>query len=160
MRLPKPVSDLLGGPLWGAAGTRSHELVPAYHLTWGVRVAAANPAAEVEALVPAPFTAFLRENLAENGRIALTVTDVMTHETYQLKGCATEVREPTVEELRFQKDWARAHVTNLRKALPEHLCARLDHVVDAPPTYVRFRVEEVYVQTPGPTAGRSLPLED
>jgi hypothetical protein len=159
MTIPKRVLELLAMPIWAYAGTRNKDLVPAVHMAWGVRVT--SDRAHVEALVPAPFALHLRKNLADNGWFALTATESLQHETYQLKGHVTEVRDPTDEERAFQAEWGRVKVAHLaaNNLMPPHLLVPLEGVGSAPSTFVRFKVEEIYVQTPGPTAGQSVAME-
>jgi hypothetical protein len=159
MPIPAQVLTLLGKPVWGPSGTRDANLTPSVHFTWGLR--ASEDRAHVEILVPAPFLGALPANLADNQRIVLTITENNTHEAYQLKGRSTEVRASTDDERSFQRGWADRNLAYLRASgFPEHLAAALNQVVMAPATYVRFYVEEVYLQTPGPSAGQLIPLED
>jgi hypothetical protein len=158
MPIPAQLLTLLGTPLWGQAGTRDADLVPYVHLVWGLRTTANR--AEVEVLLPNFAMGRLAENVADNGPFALTVSEPIAHATYQLKGPTLEVREPTAEERTFQQRWAEANVAHLRAVMPPHLLAKAEGMVHAPATYLRFRVEEIYDQTPGPAAGTRIPLED
>jgi hypothetical protein len=158
MPIPAHVLQLLGAPLFGHAGTRDRDLVPHVHLTWGIRATANR--AEVEVLLPSFGMGRLAENIADNGRFALTVSEPITHPTYQLKGEALEVRASTDEERAFQQRWAKANIEHLRAIMPPHLIAKLEGVAQAPSTYLRFRVDEIYDQTPGPIAGQRIPLEE
>ena len=87
-------------------------------------------------------------------------TEPIGHATYQLKGKSLEVRASTDEERAFQQRWAEANIGYLRPMWPPHLIPKLEGFAQAPSTYLRFRVEEIYDQTPGPTAGKRIPLEE
>jgi hypothetical protein len=159
MRIPKHVIQIADGPAWAHAGTRDASLVPHHHVTWGLRVM--QDGLHVEALIPHGFVGKLRENLADNGRLALTVGEPKSHETYQLKGFGEGVREPTDDERTFQARWAEILLRHLAAGgTPEHLREKMKLIASLPSTYVRLRVEEIYVQTPGPTAGQRIAFED
>ena len=160
MSIPQEVVKLFESPpLWAFAGTRDRELAPAVHLAWGIHVAPDR--LHVDALIPAPHALRLRENLADNGWLAITVTDPVHHETYQLKGHVTEVRAPSAAERAMQAEASLAKLAyfTAHNLLPPHLIAALEGFHLAPSTFVRLRVEECFVQTPGPTAGKPLPME-
>jgi hypothetical protein len=158
MPIPAHVLKLIGAPLWGQAGTRDADLVPHVHLTWGLRATANG--AEIEVLLPNFAAGRLAENVASNRRFALTVSEPIAHPTYQLKGETLEVRASTDEERAFQQRWAKANVDHLRQIMPPHLIPKVEGIAQAPSTYLRFRVDEIFDQTPGPTAGQRVPLEE
>ena len=68
----------------GFAGTRDRNLVPYGHRVSGWRVGA--DGRTLTALVAEHFTAHLVEALQDNGELALTVEEFLSHETYQFKG--------------------------------------------------------------------------
>ncbi len=101
----------------------------------------------------------LRAHLAEGGRIALTSANVRNLRSVQLKGTVTSVEdEPTPDDL------ARCDLHNeelftdieVSDHYPRVLVERM-----IPPAYVVavVTVEELYDQTPGPSAGAKVGAE-
>ena len=93
-------------------------------------------------------------NLRDNGRIAVCFVDVLTLRAVQLKGRCVEVGDPSPE------DWPaiEQHRDGFAEAAsmigyPKHLIRNLwsTQVVK-----VRFVVEDVFDQTPGPGAGKTI----
>jgi hypothetical protein len=132
--------------------TRSPRLVPDEARGIGVRVEAGG--VEVTIFIAAATARQALENLADNGRIAAVFSRPIDHRTYQLKGGATSVR--------VADDADRAVIERYRRALVDAYT-----VVGVPPSItwriavwpahaIRFRVENVFVQTPGPGAGAPL----
>lgn len=101
----------------------------------------------------------LRQHLADGGRIAVTSADVRTLRSVQLKGTVAAVEdEPTPEDL----DRCEAHneelFTDIEESdhYPRVLVERM-----IPPAYLVavVTVEELYDQTPGPSAGARVGAE-
>jgi hypothetical protein len=139
----------------GFAGTRDAALVPVGHRLSAWQVDAAGRALTAFML---PFSeARLVESLRDNGAIALTIGEVTTHETYQIKGrylshrpvqgveaeMADRVRERLAKALHAQYHDERI-VPFVRASIP------------APTLAVAVQVTEVFVQTPGPGAGERI----
>lgn len=136
-------------------GTRDAALRPE-----GIRAAgAAADAARGELTVYLPIATAGRtlENLRQNGRIAVTFTRAVDHRSIQLKGQVVEIRPASAEE----RERIRRYLENLaldwgfvgvpRKATLAMNCW---------PAYaVRFQVESVFEQTPGPDAGQRISTE-
>jgi hypothetical protein len=91
-------------------------------------------------------------NLAEDGRMAFTVTHFLTNVSWQLKGRATDVGPATADD-RIRHDAFCAgciRILHESDGSPEAVIARL-----VPPGIVACEmvVEQVFDQTPGPEAG-------
>jgi hypothetical protein len=153
--LPGVMVDFLGRASVAMAGTRDRDLVPHLHVVTGWAVE--DDRETVRCLVPAMSTAHLVGSLEDNGRFALTAEVIGPHETYQFKGRCLDTRpvdaadRPIWEACRerFVRDVLRQYrdgfsADDLRARCPEPVIA------------VRFRVEEIFVQTPGPAAGHRL----
>jgi hypothetical protein len=154
MAIPKAALDLVKRPVIAYAGSRDTARVPGAHFTWGIR---AVDDEHIEALVPEPFLGSLRANLADNGQFAVTFTEAETHVSYQVKGKTTEVRDATDADRAFQREWSKKVVEVLGSlGFPPHWMAAFERFPMLPATLVRFRVENVFEQTPGPSAGRAL----
>jgi hypothetical protein len=136
-------------------GTVDHSGVPEATRGWGLRVLDGTAArARVRVLLPVDSDR-THANLATTGRIAVTVTDVVTLASTQVKGRVTESEPPTPEDARehersFAALAAKIHDTD---GTPPEILARFR---PGPLTAVIATVEEVYDQTPGPVAGTRL----
>lgn len=95
----------------------------------------------------------LRQHLADTGRIAVTSADVRTLRSVQLKGRILALHdEPDAEDLRRSDAQNGELFTDIEETdhYPRVLTERM-----VPPSYVaaEVEVEELYDQTPGPSAG-------
>jgi hypothetical protein len=138
----------------GFAGTRDADLVPRGHRVCGWQIA---PDGQVfTAFVPAASADRMVAALQQNGRIAITLEEVGTHETYQIKGRYLghrPVRPPDVEIVdRTRERFARG----VRAFVEDHLLAAMQASIPAPALAVEIAVDEVFLQTPGPGAGTRL----
>jgi hypothetical protein len=93
-------------------------------------------------------------NLADNGRVAVCFSRIEDHRSIQLKGqvVAIEPAGPTDRPIvdRYRGEF----VKNIAMiGLPPRISLRLNAW---PCRAVRFRIESVFVQTPGPGAGAPL----
>jgi hypothetical protein len=136
-------------------GTRDARLRPDCVRGAGVRADAA--AGTLTVFLPAATAERALANLADNGRIAVTITRAIDHRSLQLKGGALEVRPSSAEERveieRYLEllavDWG--HVGVPRKATKS-----MNH---GPAVPVTLRCEALFEQTPGPGAGGPLTRE-
>jgi hypothetical protein len=133
-------------------GTRDADLRPEVARAVGLRVEA--DGAEATVFVPVSTGADTLANLEANGRIALTCSRPADHRTLQLKGGVLEIRAADERDRgdieRYRQDFAEVlgYV-----GVPPRLTGR----VQAWPCHaVRFRVEALFQQTPGPGAGVAL----
>jgi len=145
--IPGKIIDFMHGAVLAWVGTRDARLRPALTWAFGVRVSATGD--EVTAFVPDVEIELTRSNLSQNDLVAST-----SHESYQFKGKLTGMR-PTTEEERAVQDILRAKVAALLTMFRPELVTGF---VVAPSTAISFGVEQVFVQTPGPGAGRQLDL--
>jgi hypothetical protein len=134
-------------------GTRDAGLRPQSTRGVGLRVEPGGEEATV--FLPAASAAAARANLEENGRIAVCVSRALDNRAVQLKGrvVAVAAGDAAARALvdRYRDELAR----NLAViGLPPRVTLRL---VNWPVHAVRFQVESVFVQTPGPGAGAPLP---
>lgn len=137
-----------------AAGTRNASLVPRIHKVSGWIV---EPDGEtMVCLIANTYTGQLTDNLDDNGRFTVTVVHIVSHETYQFKGEYIDQRPVTPEDLSVFESVRRRCVEQVQSFDPsagEDIVAA--HVVK-PDTAVRFKVREIFLQTPGPGAGKRL----
>jgi hypothetical protein len=84
----------------------------------------------------------------------VVATGPADHRSVQLKGQVLEIR-PATDEEQSQTDHYRASLARTLEPLgvPRMVILRIEHW---PAHAVRFRVEHVFIQTPGPAAGRAF----
>ena len=132
-------------------GTRDTRLFPEAVRAVGARVEPGGR--EVTVLFPEAVGRASAENLRENGRIAVCFSRV-DHRSIQLKGRLVELREGDAADRevveRYRSAWAESLAFI---GLPPRLTFRVSHW---PCHAARFRVESIFVQTPGPGAGDPL----
>lgn len=140
----------------GIACTRSAALKPRVHYlsAWHV----ADEGRELVCLVQRGFTTGLLENLRDNGRFSATIEQIGPHETYQFKGTCIGSRPAGPGDLECWER-ARERFAVAVKAVDPRLGLTHEQKRDyiAPPEVaIRMRVDEIFLQTPGPGAGRRL----
>jgi hypothetical protein len=136
-------------------GTRDARLRPDCVRAAGVRADSA--ANTLTVFLPAATSERALANLADNGRIAVTVTRAIDHRSLQLKGGVLEVRPADPEERAEMErylellaaDWG--HV-----GVPRKSTKAMNHW---PSFTVTLRCEALFEQTPGPDAGQRLTPE-
>jgi hypothetical protein len=133
-------------------GACNEALIPSMSQAWGPRVS--DDGASVELFVDRPAGDQAIASLQANGRIAATFTFPPTFRTIQLKGGCLDIGDPAAE------GWSRIerHRSGFAQVVayygyPAHIVRNLwsMHVAR-----VRFTVEDIYNQTPGPGAGEKL----
>jgi len=153
--IPGMLIDFLDRASVGICSTRGKDLAPRIHFLAGWRVEERGEV--VECLVSRGFTDRLEENLADNRRLTLTAEVIGPHETYQFKGTSEGVRPAGAADTPASEACRRRFFDAIRKYYPgqfkdEDILAR----VGIPAVVVRLSVSEVYIQTPGPAAGKRL----
>jgi hypothetical protein len=100
----------------------------------------------------------LLESLQENGQIAITFAQHLTHETYQLKGHYLRHRPIEPDDLVLVARSREAFSRSVRDQIPDGVPEAyvLGMAIPDPAVAVDVDVREVYVQTPGPGAGSRL----
>ena len=152
--IPDRVVEVLSGPAIMFAGTRDAELRVAH--TSAVGAVVHDDRQTVTFFVPESRAARLLSNLRDNGRVAFDFGWI-SHEAYQLKGTYLSSRPTTDEDLSRQEAYRRKLVTALRQVYPEEIARPLAlGFAYHPGVAVTFRVDEVFLQTPGPGAGTKM----
>ena len=147
--------DFVQGPTLHFVGSRNAKLRPTFTWAFGATVDVAE--GSITIYVPDVEGAETFRNFEENGMVALTVGEALTHETYQFKGPSLSMRpcedaDTTIQEIHRSK--LIAHLAPAGYSEDIWNGFEID-----PSTAVTFKVEEVFVQTPGPGAGNKLGLE-
>ena len=136
-------------------GTHDGGCVPEIARGWGLHVLPDR--ATVELCVGMPSSRRTLDNLAANGRIAVTCVRPMNYRQVQLKGTDARALEPTPEDLeRVERHRAAfAHEVD-HVGIPAAQAPGFWSHDAEPMVKVRFTVAEGFDQTPGPDAGRRL----
>jgi hypothetical protein len=93
-------------------------------------------------------------NARANGRVAVCFTRIVDHRSMQLKGGALEVRDARPDERALVERYRDRLVEIMGEVgVPPRIVLRLNRW---PALALRMRIEEVFVQTPGPGAGAPL----
>jgi hypothetical protein len=147
--------EFIHGPVFIAIGTRDEKLHPTHTAVAGAIV---NPDRET-------ITCFVLQSRAEkimghlerNGQIALTVAHP-SHECYQLKGHYVSSRSVEAKDVAIQEIYrTKLLACMLQYSYPEQIVRPL--VLGfryKPAVAITFRVEEIFLQTPGPEAGKKI----
>ena len=135
-----------------SVGTRNSALEPHAIRAWGPRVSADGRSGEI--FIDRPNSQRCIDDLQDNGRIAACFVKVQTFRALQLKGRCVEIGDPASE------DWAwierhRSAFTNATASLG-FLPQLTRNLWSTQVVRLRFVVEELYDQTPGPNAGREI----
>ncbi len=146
--IPDKLVEFLHGPRVMLLGTRDAKLRPAVARAFGAVADAAKDS--ITFFLPDGNAERSLANLADNGRVALTVSEPISHETYQFKGvhiasCASTDKDMAVQDIYIEK-----LIAHLKQIGAD---AFFEGTVLYPSTAVAFTVQEVFVQTPGPGAG-------
>ena len=137
----------------GVAATRTRDLMPHGHRVSGWRVG--DEGRTLTLLIAEPLT-HLVESLEDNGQLAVTVEEIPSHETYQIKGRYLRRRPLEPEDLNVVERVRDRFVRGLQPLYPDMPVALMQAFIHPAFLAVEFEVREVYVQTPGPGAGARL----
>jgi pyridoxamine 5'-phosphate oxidase-like protein len=149
---PAVVEFIHGGVAVGVA-TRDDDLRPAFARGWGPEVSA--DGRSLTLCVTAPEGSRVRANLERNGAVAVGFSPPTIARAVQVKGVAAGTREPDADDLERVERHVRSFVAEAgRIGAPAELSQRM--FVGTGLVAIQFPIDEVFDQTPGPTAGRRL----
>jgi hypothetical protein len=152
--IPDRVVEVLRGPSVMQVGTRNAELRPAHSYVWGAVVH--DDHQTITFFVTERRSRRILSDLENNGRVALTIAQA-SHEAYQLKGPYLSSRPASDEDYAFQEDYRSKLWVAIAEFWPEEMVKPLFLGAEYRPSVgITFRVEEVFVQTPGPGAGNKM----
>lgn len=149
------IVEVIHGPAWMFAGTRDEGLRSTGTFVIGAVV---HPDREtITFFVPESRSERILSNLKNNGRVALAV-GVPTHEAYQLKGVYVSSRPTDAKDRAVQEIYrSKLLSTMIQAGYPEQILKPL--VLGyryQPGLAITFRVGEIFLQTPGPEAGKKI----
>jgi hypothetical protein len=150
--IPDDQARFLNGPVIGFLGTRNRQLRPG--VSWASAVRADATGDTVSFLLPENESARVKSDMEDNGHVALTVLDPVSHESYQFKGTYLSSRpgnehDRTLIEIQVAKVAARLNEMYTHGEL-------FRRFMFWPGTVISFRVEDIFIQTPGPQAGKRI----
>jgi hypothetical protein len=137
------------------AGTRSERLYPSHTFVIGAIVHSDRET--ITFFIPESRSERILSDLNNNGRVALAVS-LITHEAYQLKGVylsslPTNAKDQAVQEVYRSKLLS----AFLQAGYPEQIVRPLVlGLAYQPGIAITFRAEEIFLQTPGPEAGKKM----
>lgn len=150
--LPAEVASFITSGISVLVGTRDARLVPEATRAVGARVEAGG--AEVTVFLAGATSARALANLRDNGRIAVCFSRALDHRSIQLKGPVLAIRAGDAADRADVERYVEALGVMLQEVgTPRSIVRRLARW---PAHAVRFRVDEVFLQTPGPGAGAPL----
>lgn len=133
-------------------GSRNAELRPDCTRALGVTIGADRTTMTV--FLNAALTQRMQADFADNGRIAATFSRPTDHRTVQVKGRVLAVRPTSDADRAVQERYLGAFAEQVAVVgLPRSVIRR---VRVSPGIAVEVAIEDVYLQTPGPGAGRRL----
>jgi hypothetical protein len=149
------VVEVIHGPAWMYAGSHDERLCPAQTVVIGAIVHSDQET--MTFFVPESRSERLLSNLKSNGRVALAVS-LPTHEAYQLKGSYLSSRAADAKDRAVQDIYRAKLITaTIQSGYPEQLITWLVlGFVYQPAVAITFRPEEIFLQTPGPQAGKKI----
>ncbi len=153
--LTQRLVDFIHGPRGMYVGTRDEELRPAVVLVFGA--VADTTEGTIRFFLPEVEGGPTLRNLRGNGMVAMTVLDVR-NEAYQFKGLFVDARPADANDRAVQNIYRSKMLSHLAEVGLPNSDALVDGYVLEPSTTVTFKVEEVFVQTPGPGAGEKLDI--
>lgn len=153
--VPEKLVEFIQGPTFLYAGTRDEKLRPTH--TWAVGAIVGPDRETVTFFVPQSRADRILTDLKQNGRVALAAGKP-THEAYQLKGVYVSSRpadgkDGAIQEIYRNKLWT----FGVQCGYPEQIAKPLVlGFAYQPAVAITFRVEEIFLQTPGPDAGKKI----
>ena len=132
--------------------TRDDDLRPEFARGWGPEVSA--DGRSLRLCVGAAGTR-VRANLERNGAVAVGFSPPTIARAVQVKGVVSHVGEPDAADLERVERHVRSFLAEAERiGAPPELSRRM--FVEPGLVAVELSIDEVYDQTPGPTAGRRL----
>jgi hypothetical protein len=151
--IPGVIVDFLGRATVAMGGTRDNALVPHVHRVSGWTIEPDRQT--ITCLIGSQSTNNLIPSLEDNGHFALTVCEIPSHETYQFKGSFVGSRPVGETDIATFRQCRERFVERI-SAILGYPAEKVRRYLAEPSIAVRFKVKEIFVQTPGPAAGKRL----
>ena len=144
--------EFLNGPVVLLVGTRDENMRPSAAYPFGCVTDGEDDT--ITFFLPNVEGGAVLRDLKQNGKVALTAVEGISHLAYQFKGTYIESRAVDEQEKALQDAYKEKVIPHyLKKGVAE---AYFGRIVYDPSTAVTFRVEEIFDQTPGPAAGSKM----
>ena len=150
--LDPELHDFIHGPVLTLVGTRSAELRPRMARGWAPRLY--SDGESLELFIDRPSGVAAIANLRQNGHIAVTLEEPVSHKSIQLKGRCLEISDPTPDDLRVLEE-RRRQISDILVSVGESP-ETVRNMWSTQVVKVRCLVERAFDQTPGPGAGKAL----
>lgn len=153
--IPDRIVEVVHGPAVMYIGTRNERLYPAQAFVIGAVV---HPDHEtITFFIPESRSERVLSDLNNNGRVALAVS-LPTHEAYQVKGTYISSRPTDAKDRAVQEIYRSKLLSAMIQAgYPEQFVTLFVRgFAYQPGTAITFRAEEIFLQTPGPEAGKKI----
>jgi hypothetical protein len=152
--LPDELVELITGGVSLLSGTCSADLVPESQRACGVRVWPG--ACKLTVFLPKATGEIAIANLRDNGRLAVTMSQIQTYRTVQVKGTVVAIRDAADEDRALIEHYGAGLRASLAwVGIPESVTRGLAFW---PAWAVDLDIVNVFAQTPGPVAGVKMPL--
>ena len=151
--LDEAVVEFIHGGVAVGVATRDYNLRPEFARGWGPEVS--SDGRSLRLCVPALEGSQMRANLEQNGAVAVGFSLPTIARAVQVKGVIARVAEPTAADLERVDQHLSAFVAEVELiGGPPEVSLRM--FMGTGLVAIQFGMDEVYDQTPGPTAGRRL----
>jgi hypothetical protein len=145
---------LLDGPSIMDVATRNAALEPTSTIAFGLQHSA--DGREITLFLPVALSPPILANLRDNGQMTVSLHRPSDHRGIQIKGTWLGERRTSEDDRAFLARYRDAMVQEMRSVgVPRSAWSRLAWW---PTLALRMEVREVFVQTPGPSAGRRAEL--
>ena len=152
------LKTFLEGPVSVLVGTRDSRLVPEITRAWGPRIS--EDRRSVSLCVPLATSRKTLDNLEANGEIAVAFSLPTNYQTFQLKGRQAKAAEPDSTDLavveRHRDAFAAVNERLGQSRQRVETFWRAEIETSAVLVKILFVPEQIFDQTPGPGAGRSV----
>lgn len=154
--IPEELADFVASGVSVLVGTRDAAWAPDAVRGMGARVEAAGR--ELSVFLPCATAGTSLANLTDNGRIAVCFSRAADHRSIQVKGRVVAISPADDEDHRAIDRYRNLLVDSWSfVGVPRRLTLRM---AAWPAVTVRFTVDALYEQTPGPVAGTPIALGD
>jgi hypothetical protein len=151
-QLPKELVELVEGGASIQVGTRDAARKPECLRAVGAEVGPDRTTLVV--YVPAELAARTLANLEDNAAIAVTFSQISNHRSVQVKGKLRALRRTRKSERILQERWLAAFTEQLHMTgFARRIARRLRYW---PSLALELEIHELFVQSPGPGAGRRI----
>ena len=151
--LDRTVVEFIQGGVAVGVATRDDDLRPEFARGWGPEVSP--DGRSLRLCVTAPEGSRMRANLRQNGALAVGFSPPTIARAVQVKGVVAAIHDPEAADLERVERHVHSFVEEAgRVGAPPELSRRM--FVGTGLVTVVFSIDEVFDQTPGPTAGRRL----